>query len=68
MLDDNEFLLENAQFEVYIENSRWKCIVNSSDTKQERVRVRGKDFETKYLYIVDEVVNTDKIMQREHSE
>lgn len=39
MLDDNEFLLENAQFEVYVENSRWKCIVNSSDTKQERLRV-----------------------------
>lgn len=35
-------------------------MVNSSGTNQERVLVRNKAFEAKYLYIVDEVVNTDK--------
>lgn len=35
-------------------------MVNNSGTNQERVLVRGKAFEAKYLYIVDEVVNADK--------
>ena len=35
-------------------------MVNSSGTNQERVLVRDKAFEAKYLYIVDEVVNADK--------
>lgn len=37
MFDDDEFGLENAQFEVSIEDSRWKCLVNSFDTNQEKV-------------------------------
>lgn len=37
MFDDDEFGLENAQFEVSIEDSRWKCLVNSFGTNQEKV-------------------------------
>lgn len=35
-------------------------MVNSSGTNQERVLVRDKAFEAKYLYVVDVVVNADK--------
>lgn len=63
MFDDDEFGLENAQFEVSIEDSRWKCLVNSFGTNQEKVWVRGKDFEAMYLYAVDEIVNTGNLMQ-----
>lgn len=37
MLDDDEFGLENSQFEVSIEDSRWKCLVNSFGTNQKEV-------------------------------
>lgn len=37
MLDDDEFGLENTQFEVSVEDSRWKCMVNSFGINQEKV-------------------------------
>lgn len=37
MLGYNEFGLENTQFEVSIEDSRWKYMVNSFGTNQEKV-------------------------------
>lgn len=63
MLHDDEFGLENAQFEVYIEDSRWKGMVSSFGTNQERVLVRGKGFEAIYLDTVSEIVSTDHLMQ-----
>lgn len=35
-------------------------MISSFDTNHERVQVRGKDCEAKYLYRVNEIVNTDK--------
>lgn len=60
--------LRNAQFEVCMEVSRWKCIMNSFGMNQERVWVRSKDFKAVYLSTVDEIVNTNNSMQRGYAE
>lgn len=36
IFDDDDFGLENAQFEVSVENSRLKCLVKSFGTNQEK--------------------------------